>query len=104
MNAISSMGAAGFLARFEVLRDSLPGCQAERAAAASAFRTLGLPGGTSGRRSEAWKYTSLRPLAEAVFPGSRGDINSVMAGEGPPPTTFSLRICLGCRTSRKVVP
>ena len=78
MSAISSMGAAGFLARFEALRDSLPGCQTERAAAAASFRTLGLPGGTSGRRSEAWKYTSLRPLAEAEFPGSYGGVNSVI--------------------------
>jgi Fe-S cluster assembly protein SufD len=45
----------------------LPGDSALRAAAAAAFKDSGLPGGTSGRRSEAWKFTSLRPVAEADF-------------------------------------
>jgi Fe-S cluster assembly protein SufD len=60
-------GAAGFLERYEGLMGSLPGDSALRAAAAAAFRSSGLPGGTQGRRIEAWKYTSLRPVAEAVF-------------------------------------
>lgn len=57
-------GTAGFLARFEALRDSLPGDPAVRAAAAAAFRAAGLPGAERGRQLEAWKYTSLRPLAD----------------------------------------
>ena len=57
-------GATGFLARYNALRDRLPGDSALRAAAANAFRAAGLPGGASGRRIEAWKYTALRPLAE----------------------------------------
>ncbi len=63
MSAIEPTGAAGFLARYEGLKDRLPGDPAIRAAAAEAFRHLGLP----GRRDEAWKYTNLRPLAEAAF-------------------------------------
>ncbi len=62
MNALAA-GSQGFLARFEGLRDRLPGDPALRAAAAAAFRANGLP----GPRDEAWKYTSLRPLAEASF-------------------------------------
>ena len=60
-------GAAGFLARFEGMRARLPGDARQRLAAAEAFRRAGLPGGTAGRREEAWKYTSLRPVAEAAF-------------------------------------
>jgi Fe-S cluster assembly protein SufD len=46
----------------------LPGDPALRAAAAEAFRASGLPGGTQQqRRVEAWKYTSLRPVAEVDF-------------------------------------
>jgi Fe-S cluster assembly protein SufD len=56
-----------FLGRYETLIDTLPGDSALRAAAADAFRVTGLPGGSQGRRSEAWKYTSLRPVAEAAF-------------------------------------
>ncbi len=62
----------GFLARYEALRDGLPGEPAARAAAAASFRAAGLP----SLRDEAWKYTSLRPVAEASFaletdPGAR---------------------------------
>jgi Fe-S cluster assembly protein SufD len=67
MTAPIQTGAAGFLARYEALRDFLPGDLALRDAAAAAFRRAGLPGGTSGRREEAWKYTSLRPVADATF-------------------------------------
>ena len=56
-----------FLDRYETLIGNLPGDSALRAAAAAAFRTAGLPGGAQGRRIEAWKYTSLRPVAEAAF-------------------------------------
>jgi Fe-S cluster assembly protein SufD len=62
-----STGAAGFLQRYEGLVGRLPGDSALRAAAAAAFKAAGLPGGTQGRRIEAWKYTSLRPVAETEF-------------------------------------
>jgi Fe-S cluster assembly protein SufD len=67
MTARIQTGAAGFLSRFEGLRERLPGDLRQRTAAADAFSRAGLPGGTSGRREEAWKYTSLRPVAEAAF-------------------------------------
>ena len=60
-------GAAGFLERYDELSGRLPGDSALRAAAAAAFRASGLPGGTPRRRTEAWKYTSLRSVAEANF-------------------------------------
>lgn len=68
MNAIRppsplQKGAEAFLARYDGLKASLPGCEAERAAAAELFRARGLP----GAREEAWRYTFLRPLAEAEF-------------------------------------
>jgi Fe-S cluster assembly protein SufD len=62
-----SAGAAGFLERYDSVLNALPGDSALRAAAADAFRTAGLPGSTHGRRVEAWKYTSLRSLAETNF-------------------------------------
>ncbi len=64
MNAILDTGTAGFLARYAASRDRLPGDSTLRAAAAEAFRTLGLPGASRGRRSEAWKYTTLQPLGD----------------------------------------
>jgi Fe-S cluster assembly protein SufD len=78
-----STGAAGFLERFEGVIGTLPGDSALRAAAAAAFRSAGLPGGTSGRRIEAWKYTSLRPVAEAKFQrvaAPRHEAETVLAG------------------------
>jgi Fe-S cluster assembly protein SufD len=74
VNAILETGAAGFLARYEALLGRLPGDSTLRAAAADAFRTLGLPGATRGRRAEAWKYTTLQPLGGMSFGSS-----------GPPP-------------------
>lgn len=56
-----------FLERYETLLGKLPGDSALRAAASDAFRSAGLPGATRGRPSEAWKYTSLRSLAETRF-------------------------------------
>ncbi len=67
MTADAFTGARGFLARYDGLKDHLPGDSAARASAAEAFRRMGVPGGSAGRREEAWKYTSLRPLAEAAF-------------------------------------
>lgn len=67
MNAIAGIGAAGFLTRFAEAQGRLPGDSTLRAAAAEAFRALGLPGATRGRRAEAWKYTSLQPLGGMSF-------------------------------------
>ncbi len=78
-----STGAAGFLERYEGVIGNLPGDSALRAAAAAAFRSAGLPGGTSGRRVEAWKYTSLRPVAEARFQREatpRHEAETILAG------------------------
>ena len=63
MNAVPQRAEQGFLARFEELRHGLPGDGSARAAAAEAFRAAGLP----TLRNEAWKYTNLRPIADAVF-------------------------------------
>ncbi len=66
-----STGATGFLERYEAAVGRLPGDSALRAAAAAAFKVAGLPGGTPRARPvEAWKYTSLRPVAEATFQAS----------------------------------
>ncbi|WP_428489827.1 Fe-S cluster assembly protein SufD [Rhodopila sp.] len=62
-----STGTAGYLDRYDGLVGRLPGDSALRAAAAAAFRASGLPGGRQRRRMEAWKYTSLRSVAEANF-------------------------------------
>jgi Fe-S cluster assembly protein SufD len=70
VNAISETGTAGFLARYEAMRGRLPGDSTLRAAAADAFRTLGLPGASRGRRAEAWKYTTLQPLGGMSFSGA----------------------------------
>jgi Fe-S cluster assembly protein SufD len=67
MNAVTETGTAGFLARYEAMRGGLPGDSTLRAAAADAFRALGLPGAARGRRSEAWKYTTLQPLGGMSF-------------------------------------
>jgi len=63
MTAPVMTGAEGFLARYQGLRDRLPGDLATRDAAAATFRRNGLP----SRRVEAWKYTDLRPIAAAAF-------------------------------------
>ncbi len=55
--------AAGFLERYEALKGRLRGDAGLREGAARAFRGNGLP----GAREEAWRYTSLRPLAELTF-------------------------------------
>jgi Fe-S cluster assembly protein SufD len=73
-------GAAAFLARYEVMRDLLPGDPAIREAAAAAFRAAGLPGAAPRqRRLEAWKYTSLRPVAETQFQTSTDELTDVDA-------------------------
>jgi len=68
MTAAAQTGAAGFLARFEGLKDHLPGARrpwlnAMRAEAAVHFAARGFP----TRRVEQWKYTDLAPVAQASF-------------------------------------
>jgi Fe-S cluster assembly protein SufD len=78
-----STGAAGFLQRYQEQIGRLPGDSALRAAAAAAFKASGLPGGTQQRRIEAWKYTSLRSVAEARFRGDavpRHEAETILAG------------------------
>jgi Fe-S cluster assembly protein SufD len=78
-----STGATGFLERYEGLAGRLPGDSALRAAAAAAFRASGLPGGTQQRRIEAWKFTSLRPVAETNFrrdAAPRHEAETILAG------------------------
>jgi Fe-S cluster assembly protein SufD len=57
---------SSFLDRYERQAGLLPGDSRLRADAAEAFRTAGIPG-EQRRRTEAWKYTSLRPVAETTF-------------------------------------
>jgi Fe-S cluster assembly protein SufD len=63
MNQETISGADAFLARYRGLREQLPGDKARRDEAALNFARTGLP----SVRDEAWKYTSLRALAEASF-------------------------------------
>jgi Fe-S cluster assembly protein SufD len=86
MTAAVQAGVAGFLARYEALRYLLPGDPLQRAAAAEAFRRAGLPGAISGRREEAWKYTALRPVADASFLQSTVELagDSTVLAQLPP--------------------
>lgn len=68
MTVAAQTGAAGFLARYEGLKDHLPGARkpwlnALRADAAVHFAARGFP----TRRVEQWKYTDLAPVAQASF-------------------------------------
>ncbi|WP_198369057.1 Fe-S cluster assembly protein SufD [Roseomonas rosulenta] len=68
MTVVAQTGAAGFLARYEGLKDHLPGARkpwlnALRADAAAHFAARGFP----TRRVEQWKYTDLAPVAQASF-------------------------------------
>ena len=76
MSASLRSGTDSFLARYEGLRARLPGDPAVRDAAAASFRQAGLP----SVRDEAWKYTSLRPLADQDF---REPLTSVEGGALP---------------------
>ena len=73
MSTTLNQGADAFLARYEGLRARLPGDHAARDLAAAEFRRAGLP----TVRNEAWKYTSLRALAENDF---REALTSVEGG------------------------
>jgi len=68
VTAAVQTGAAGFLARYQGLKDHLPGARlawlaALRADAAAHVAARGFP----TRRVEAWKYTDLSPVAQAGF-------------------------------------
>ena len=63
MNQSLRNGADAFLQRYQGLRARLPGDLALRDAAAERFATDGLP----STKGEAWRYTSLRGLAETAF-------------------------------------
>jgi len=68
MTAVSTTGAAAFLARHEGLRARLLGAQTDwviamRERATVAFRAQGFP----TRRVEAWKYTDLAAVTGSVF-------------------------------------
>ena len=76
MSTTLSQSADRFLARYEGLRARLPGDPAIRDDAAAAFRRAGMP----TVRNEAWKYTSLRALAETDF---REALTSVEGGALP---------------------
>ena len=63
MNQSLRNGADAFMQRYQGLRARLPGDVAMRDAAAERFSTDGFP----STKSEAWRYTSLRGLAESSF-------------------------------------
>jgi Fe-S cluster assembly protein SufD len=63
MSVMQPAGAAAFLARYEGLRERLPGDREARDRAAAFFRAAGFP----TVREEAWKYTSLRAVSEGSF-------------------------------------
>ena len=81
MSTTLQRGGNAFLARFEGLRARLPGEASVRDAAAESFRRTGLP----TVRDEAWKYTSLRALAENEF---REALTSVEGGALPAVPAF----------------
>ena len=67
-----------FVARFNGLRDRLPGDAAVRGTAAAAFARGGMP----TTRDEDWHYTSLRPLSDVNFQGAIlavGNCDALMA-------------------------
>src|SRR5271154_6059896 len=64
------------------MKGQLPGDSTLRAAAADAFRTLGLPGTTRGRRSEAWKYTSLQAMGGLSFQSDKMPLTAPAENSG----------------------
>ncbi len=64
---------ASFLARFAGLKFRLPGDLAVREAACAQLIQDGLP----TRALEAWKYTSLKPLAEITFAEALSDVSAL---------------------------
>ena len=74
MNQVATNGADAFLARYKGLRARLPGAVALRDEAAQAFASGGLP----SVKDEAWRYTSLRALAESAFQEPLVDVSSTV--------------------------
>ena len=74
MNQVATNGADAFLARYRGLRARLPGDVAVRDEAAQAFASGGLP----SVKDEAWRYTSLRALAESAFQEPLVDVSSTV--------------------------
>lgn len=72
MNQPVMIGADAFVARFHGLMGRLPGDHAAREQAAEVFAAAGLP----GLKNEAWKYTSLRLLAEIGFQEPLTEVSS----------------------------
>lgn len=73
-----TLGVDSYREAFESIRASLPG---ERDAAFDAFAAKGFP----TNRVEAWKYTSLRPLARQRFRPAEPDMEAAvpLLGDGP---------------------
>ena len=73
-----TLGVESYREAFESIRASLPG---ERGAAFEAFAARGFP----TNRVEAWKYTSLRPLARQRFRPAEPDMEAAVPflGDGP---------------------
>ena len=73
-----TLGVDTYREAFESIRASLPG---ERGAAFEAFAAKGFP----TNRVEAWKYTSLRPLARQRFRPAEPDMAAAvpLLGDGP---------------------
>ncbi|MBC7801275.1 MAG: Fe-S cluster assembly protein SufD [Gemmatimonadaceae bacterium] len=72
MNTALRNGADAFVARYQGLQARLPGDAAIRAAAAETFTRHGLP----SVKEEAWRYTSLRALAESNFQEPLTEVSS----------------------------
>ena len=87
MNSEVLGGADAFLARFEGLREQLPGDVAVRDAAATVFKQSGLP----TVRDEAWRYTSLRDLSSTTF---EEPLTAVDAAPNLAPTLDAPRLVL----------
>ena len=73
-----TLGVETYREAFESIRASLPG---ERGTAFDAFAAKGFP----TNRVEAWKYTSLRPLARQRFRPAEPDMEAAVPflGDGP---------------------
>jgi Fe-S cluster assembly protein SufD len=72
--------ADAFVADYHARKTSLPGDSHVRAEAAALVATQGLP----GPREEAWRYTPLRPFAEAQFaPARRAEPSAALLARIP---------------------
>ena len=81
-------GTDAFVARFEGLRAHLPGPAAARDAAAVLFGQAGFP----SVRDEAWRYTSLRALADVTFREPLTSIDRDLAALPPIPAVDGPRV------------